>query len=344
MSTLVVGDIHGCLVELHDLIEAAGIGDGDEVVSVGDLVDRGPDTPGVIDFFRGRSRARAVQGNHERKHVRWSRQELHPALSQRIARRQLGDGWPEALEWMDALPRWLELPEALVVHGFWEPGVALEAQRETVVVGTMSGARRLRDLSRPWYELYDGPKPLIVGHLDYRGDGQPFVWRDRVFCLDTGVVRGGRLTGLLLPEFRLVSVPARRNWWQEVAEANADLRYVGADLNRLGFDAVAAIARGRGERGERAQALLVEADDAVACLLAELRARHAAAIEGLDFTDPRALAAEYARRVKGPLASFLHRLRSRGLDEAALRRHFRKPAVVLEAVRDLGLRGTGRSL
>ena len=115
-------------------------------------------------------------------------------------------------------------------------------------------------------------------------------------------------------------------------------------MNRLGFDAVAAIARGRGERGERAQALLVEADDAVACLLAELRARHAAAIEGLDFTDPRALAAEYARRVKGPLASFLHRLRSRGLDEAALRRHFRKPAVVLEAVRDLGLRGTGRSL
>lgn len=42
MRTLVIGDIHGCYDELLDLLRIARIGPGDGVVSVGDLVDRGP--------------------------------------------------------------------------------------------------------------------------------------------------------------------------------------------------------------------------------------------------------------------------------------------------------------
>ena len=34
--------------------------------------------------------------------------------------------------------------------------------------------------ARPWWELYRGHKPIVVGHKDYTGNGQPFVWRDRV--------------------------------------------------------------------------------------------------------------------------------------------------------------------
>src|SRR5206468_775519 len=104
-----------------------------------------------------------------------------------IARHELGDDYPSYLKFMATFPRYRELPEALVVHGFWEPGVPLENQRDNVLIGTMSGEEHLRrTYDRPWYELYDGPKPLVVGHKLYRHDGEPFVYRDRVYGLDTG--------------------------------------------------------------------------------------------------------------------------------------------------------------
>jgi serine/threonine protein phosphatase 1 len=214
---LVVGDIHGCYAELLDLVDLAGLGPGDEVLAVGDLVDRGPEAVEVFDFFRRRPGAGSVLGNHERKHLRWSRGELEPALSQRIARLLLGDQYPAFLAFAAALPLYRDLPEALVVHGFWEPGVPLERQRENVLAGTLSGEQYLVERYRqPWYELYDGTRPLVVGHRAYRRDGRPLVWRGRVFGLDTGCVHGGRLTGLVLPGFRLVSVPARADHWRAV--------------------------------------------------------------------------------------------------------------------------------
>ncbi len=221
---LLIGDIHGCSTELLDLLDHAALGPDDEILAVGDIIDRGPDNQGVLDFFRHRPHASSILGNHERKHLRWSRGELEPALSQRITRCQLGDAYPDALAYLSTFPRCRDLPEALVVHGFWEPGIALEEQRDSVLIGTLSGEAHLQQrCDRPWYELYDGPKPLVVGHRKYRKDSQPFVYKDRVFGLDTGCCHGGRLTGLLLPAFRFVSVAARADYWPQVRRQFAPL-------------------------------------------------------------------------------------------------------------------------
>lgn len=229
MSVLVVGDIHGCYRELLDLVDRAALGAGDEVLSVGDFLDRGPENGDVLDFIRKGPRVSAITGNHERKHLRAAAGEVKPAISQKITRLQLGSGYPECLEFLATLPRCRELPDALVVHGFWEPGVPLEQQRDSVVIGTLSGEQHLeKHCKRPWYEHYDGPKPLIVGHHDYRRDGEPLVYRDRVFALDTSCVHGSRLTGLLLPEFRVLSVPARANHWEATLEQFAHLAEVEA--------------------------------------------------------------------------------------------------------------------
>ena len=81
----------------------------------------------------------------------------------------------------------------------------------------MGGDRYLeRTYDRSWYELYEGDKPVLVGHHDYLGDGCPWISQDRVFGLDTGGVTGGRLTGLLLTDFRMVSVPSRDIHWLRV--------------------------------------------------------------------------------------------------------------------------------
>jgi hypothetical protein len=123
---------------------------------------------------------------------------------------------------MGRFPLFLDLSEAVLVHGYLEPGVPLEQQRDTVLCGTMSGDHYLRSqYEPPWYALYDGEKPVIVGHHDHLRNGQPFIYQDRVFCLDTSCVHGGTLTGLLLPNFKLMSVPSRRDYWRETRQTFA---------------------------------------------------------------------------------------------------------------------------
>ena len=61
---IVIGDIHGCYEELLELLDRTGVTDEDIVVSVGDLVDRGPDSPAVLRYFRERcERGRAPAGH-----------------------------------------------------------------------------------------------------------------------------------------------------------------------------------------------------------------------------------------------------------------------------------------
>lgn len=215
MTILVVGDIHGCYAELQALLDRAGLAAGDSIIAVGDLFDRGPEPAAVLDFFRRTPGAQALMGNHERKHVRSARGELPPAASQMITRWLLGeDAYPAAVAYMAGLPRWLALPEAVIVHGFWEPGPPLEAQREDVLTGTLGGEAYLKARGWwPWYVHYPESWPLIVGHRDYSGQRQPFIYRDRVFGLDARCCYGGGLAGLLLPDFRLLVVPSRGDHW-----------------------------------------------------------------------------------------------------------------------------------
>lgn len=217
MQTLVIGDIHGCYSELQDLLEKAGLAEGDAIISVGDCVDRGPETPAVLAFFRNTRQAHLIMGNHERKHVRGSRNEVSLARSQQISRVQFGSAYADAVAFMATLPLYLDLPNALIVHGFFEPGIACEEQNPLVLCGTMGGANYLKArYAYPWYELYAGHKPILVGHENYTGTEQPFIYRDRVFGLDTGCVTGKALTGLLLPAFRFISIRSRANHWSQV--------------------------------------------------------------------------------------------------------------------------------
>lgn len=219
MKQLIIGDIHGCYRELQELLDKAGISAQDEIISLGDVVDRGPDSPGVLNFFRDNDRARTLMGNHERKHYRSYRGEITAAVSEVIAREQFGADYPAAVAWMEQLPICLELPEAILVHAFFEPGIPLEEQFATVLVGTLTGEAHLKKhYKQPWYELYDGAKPLIVGHRDYLRTGAPFIYQHKVFGLDTSCCQGSALTGLILPEFQIVSVPSHENYWWRIRQ------------------------------------------------------------------------------------------------------------------------------
>lgn len=238
MRHIIIGDIHGCYAELMDLLQKVGPGDSDRIVSVGDMVNRGPATEKVLRFFRDEPNATAVLGNHEWEHIEawFARESLPPAHA--AARERLGADYGEWIDWLTTLPAHLELPEALIVHGMLEPGMTVAAQQESVMLGTAAGEKYMR-LRYPglWYEHYlqaahqhslqsqvsahsqptacgsSEPKPLIVGHHDYLRTGEPLVREGRLYAIDTGCVRGGRLTALVLPELQVVSVPAHSHHW-----------------------------------------------------------------------------------------------------------------------------------
>ena len=68
MRTLAIGDIHGCFTALRALEAAVPIVDDDRVVTLGDYIDRGPDSASVIEWLIDRDRRGglvAIRGNHE---------------------------------------------------------------------------------------------------------------------------------------------------------------------------------------------------------------------------------------------------------------------------------------
>ena len=65
-SDWVVGDLHGCFRHLERAIEALGIRPGiDRIISVGDLIDRGPQSHEAIYWLGDGRLAASVLGNHE---------------------------------------------------------------------------------------------------------------------------------------------------------------------------------------------------------------------------------------------------------------------------------------
>jgi serine/threonine protein phosphatase 1 len=204
-----IGDIHGCWGELQQLMAELDLTDEDRLISVGDLVDRGPHSVELWEFFRTRPNSVVLMGNHERKHVRGVL-----SYSQEIVRVQFGARYEEFRAWASALPYFLETPDIIAVHGGFEHGVPLASQREDVLAATTSGTKHLEALygDRYWPELYTGSKPIVFGH-HVVGD-EPRAWNGRAFGIDTGACHGGWLTALVVPGFTLHRVQATRNHWR----------------------------------------------------------------------------------------------------------------------------------
>ncbi|MEB2313283.1 MAG: metallophosphoesterase [Sorangiineae bacterium] len=226
--TVIVGDVHGCRAELEALLDRAAFSSADRLVSVGDLVARGPDTLGVLALLR-RVGGRAVLGNHEERllaaRAARRRDQPGPRLSPSHARvlAELGD---DDWSFLSALPLELELPEhgVRVVHAGVVPGIPFAEQEPWLITHIRSLDGHGRPTERwgkvPWGARYAGPPHVVFGHNAQRA---PQLHADAT-GLDTGCVYGNRLTALVLPEGAppppveeraeaLVSVPAAREYF-----------------------------------------------------------------------------------------------------------------------------------
>jgi hypothetical protein len=198
--SVIVGDVHGCAGELEELLERVRFTEGtDRLVSVGDLVVRGPDSHGVLALVK-RLGALAVRGNHEEKLLAW--RQRHKPLGvdhERVADALSDDEWA----FLEAMPLWLDLPEhdLRVVHAGVVPGVplsrmpaeALLKMRTLDAHGDWSDDANAGEL---WGASYRGPPHVVFGHNALAAP-QVHAWATG---LDTGCVYGGRLTALVLDE------------------------------------------------------------------------------------------------------------------------------------------------
>ncbi|MET9445246.1 polynucleotide kinase-phosphatase [Streptomyces sp. NPDC006610] len=228
----VIGDIHGCSAELEALLGKLGYVDGVHpegrtAVFVGDLVDRGPDSPGVLRRVMsmvGSGNALCVPGNHENKFGRFLRgrkvQHTH-GLAETVAQME-----GESEEFRQQVREFLD---GLVSHYVLDGGrlVVCHAGLPEKYHGRTSGRVRSHALygettgetdefglpvRYPWAEDYRGRAAVVYGHTPV----PEATWLNNTICLDTGAVFGGKLTALRWPERELVDVPAQKVWYEPV--------------------------------------------------------------------------------------------------------------------------------
>lgn len=190
----VVGDVHGCLRELEDLLARLEPATGDLVVFVGDLVRKGPDSAGVVDLVRSRENFLSVRGNNEDKLIH--------------GRETLATLDGADLGFLESLPVAVSWADAIAVHGGIDPRRPLSEQDAADLL-TCRAVPPENGYDGPfWFEAYRGPPRVFFGHtvLD-----EPVV-TDWTVGLDTGCVYGGALTAYDYYADELVSVPARETY------------------------------------------------------------------------------------------------------------------------------------
>ncbi len=237
----VIGDVHGCRAELEALLASSArprarrrtagpstpsTREGRTAVFLGDLVDRGPDSPGVLRLVMGMveaGHALAVPGNHEAKLVRALAGRdvvVNHGLETTLA--QLADG-PDDADAAAFRERVRAFCDGLVAHLVLDGGrlVVAHAGLKEAYHGRSSG--RVRSFALygdttgesdefglpvrlDWAQDYRGRAAVLYGHVPTT----ELEWVNDTLCLDTGCVFGGRLSALRWPERETVSVPAER--------------------------------------------------------------------------------------------------------------------------------------
>ena len=126
MRTFIIGDVHGMLPELEELVTRLNPRSGDRFAFLGDLVDKGPDSIGVIDFVRALvdrfPDSVVICGNHEESAIRLFDKAQKAGTWDGI-RKAEKETWlkavdSERVEWLRSLPLFARLdPGILLVHG-----------------------------------------------------------------------------------------------------------------------------------------------------------------------------------------------------------------------------------
>ncbi|HHB75471.1 MAG TPA: serine/threonine protein phosphatase [Desulfobulbus sp.] len=211
MKTCVIGDIHGCLGPLTNLLDMV-VDRAETLIFLGDYVDRGPESQQVIETLlqlKKKSGLRLVflKGNHELmlynyltgvdRSIFLRVGGLQTLNSYNIAINQEGNllGCLPATHrtFFESLSLTHEDRHAIYVHAGLQPGVHLSRQSPDWCLWVRD--RFIRS-------SFSFGKPVIFGHTVFTN---PLIENNKI-GIDTGAVYGGKLTALLLPDMEFIQV------------------------------------------------------------------------------------------------------------------------------------------
>lgn len=201
--TIVFGDVHGCYAEWHELLDRLAVTRDDRLISVGDLMCKGPSTRRTLELARSLKNLTCLVGNHELRFLKAWRKGRAPEEkgADRDAVKDMGRSFDELMAYVDTWPYYVKQRDLLAVHAGLRPRVPLERQDPEDLVNIRTVGPR----HRPWYEFYHERKPVVFGHWVRR---EPYV-SDNAIGLDTGCVYGGYLSAVVFPGRHLFWVKAR---------------------------------------------------------------------------------------------------------------------------------------
>lgn len=199
-KSFIVGDIHGCRSMLESMLKIIPWNpETDNLIFVGDYIDRGEDAKGVIDLLlelkKMSGNVHCLMGNHESMfldYISGKDEEtflFNGGVATLNSYRRQGDLKipPEHISFLKSLETMIELDSYYIVHAGFRPGIKIEEQTEK---------------DKLWiredfiFSDYDFGKKMIFGHTPF---SSPLVMDNKI-GLDTGAVFGNRLTCVELPD------------------------------------------------------------------------------------------------------------------------------------------------
>jgi serine/threonine protein phosphatase 1 len=195
--TIAIGDIHGCLKALDALLQAIQPTKEDTIITLGDYVDRGPNSKGVIDRLielGKQTRLVTLMGNHEEMMLSVVKDREEPYRWLQYGGVDTLDSYgfggdlsvvPQShLDFLTNLDEFFETDTHIFVHANYNPLLPLRDQSTELL--------RWVKLSEYLPEPHMSGKRVVLGHTHDRG-GEVF-WLDHLICLDTYCYGGGWLT------------------------------------------------------------------------------------------------------------------------------------------------------
>jgi serine/threonine protein phosphatase 1 len=208
-KTFIVGDIHGCRDMLEEMLDIIPWDpEKDDLIFIGDYIDRGYDSRGVIDILiklmGSSSNVQCLLGNHESLFLEYflGRNENTFLINGGVATlasymvNGKVDIPPGHIEFLKTLKTLVELDNYYIVHAGLMPGIEINKQS-------------LKD--KLWiredfiFSDYDFGKKVIFGHTPFPA---PYITENKI-GLDTGAVFGNQLTCIELPDEKFYHVKAK---------------------------------------------------------------------------------------------------------------------------------------
>lgn len=206
--TFIIGDIHGCLDMLRGLMDKIDWDpEKDNLIFLGDYIDRGNDSKGVIDYIIGLKKiSRNIQclmGNHEELFLNYINGQDEGTFLYNGGVNTLNSYYysgnrkidSDHIDFLKSLLLMIELDDYYIVHAGMKPGVDVKDQT----------AKDTLWIREPFiFSDYDFGKRIIFGHTPF---SSPLIMDNKI-GLDTGAVFGNKLTCLEIPAMKFYSIEA----------------------------------------------------------------------------------------------------------------------------------------